>query len=248
MATPTAADLPADLLAIAADWAACADDYDRDLESDDAFVDEFEARNPGLAGLIEGRHDAGRLAAAFVRFEPGDELHRRLCWLCVNAVRMVRHCWDQIAENSDARDRLAELADVLRGGWFLRGEGDEPDWAPLTDAAVAVENDRTIADCDANRVGPVAAAVAFAARFAANGHRRDAAESLQRVQWAAEEGCWWGEPDEPESAGLPFAAWFVAHALPAAWRCEELPPCESGVPVWRVIGADEPRPSGSRPG
>ena len=242
------ADLPEAVASALADWAACADDFDRDRESDDAFVAEFETGNSDLAGLIEGRHDAGRLVGAFARFESGGETHRRLCWLCVNAVRMVRHCWDGIAENPDARDRLKELADALRGGWFLRGEGDEPDWPVLTDSAVAVRDGEKVADCDACRVEPVAAAVAFAARFAANGHRRDAAECLQCVQSAAEEGCWWSEPDEPDAAAQPFAAWFVTHALPTAWRCEELPACDPGVPAWRAVDIHEPRPSGSRPG
>ena len=191
----------------------------------------FCAAHPDL----DGRADAARLVPAFGPFEPGDETHRRLCWLCVNAARMVRHCWDEIAENPDARDRLAALADVLRGDWFLRGEGAEPDWAPLTDAATARRDGEQVNDCDACRVEPVAAAVAFAARFARDSKPADAAECLRRVRGAADEGCWWCDPAEPDTAHAPFAAWFVAHALPAAWGCEELPPCDPGVPVWRVV-------------
>ncbi|QDT14926.1 hypothetical protein [Alienimonas californiensis] len=252
MTAPTAADLdptlPEAVRVEAAAWAAAADapvpegpdstdfSFQPDPaweEAEEAFLEAFDAAHPDLEA--EGRGDVVRLLPACGPFEPGDETHRRLCWLCVNAARMVRHCWDEIAENPDARDRLAALADVLRGDWFLKGEGPEPDWAPLTEAAVALRDGQKVFDCDSCRVEPVAAAVAHAARFARDGRLADAADSLRHVRWAADEGCWWHDPEEPQAADAAFAEWFVRYALPAAWRCQELPPCDPGVPVWRVV-------------
>ncbi|MFH5803235.1 hypothetical protein [Alienimonas sp. DA493] len=252
MTAPAAADLdpvlPEPLRTEAAAWAAVAnapvpagpDSTDFSFQPDpaweaaeEAFLDAFDAAHPDLEA--DGRGDVVRLLPAFGPFAPGDETHARLCWLCVNAVRMVRHCWDEIAENPDARDRLFALADVLRGDWFRKGEGAEPEWAPLTEAAVALRDGTKVSDCDSCRVEPVAAAVAHAARFARDGDRSDAAACLRNVQWAADEGCWWHDPAEPASAPAEWAVWFVLHALPAAWRCEELPPCAPGTPVWRGV-------------
>ena len=239
----TAADLdsllPAALRTEAAAWVAACDGLRIVGEPwQKAFGKAFLAAHPEFDPdrvWMEGPHDMIRLLPAFGPFKPGDETHARLCWLCVNAVRMVRHCWDGIAENPDARDRLADLADLLRGDWFLKGEGPEPDWAPLTEAAVALRDGSMVNDCDACRVEPVAAAVARAARFARDGDVNAAAACLQSVQVAESEGCWWCDPTEPDAANEEFAPWFARRALPAAWRREELPPREPGVPVWRVV-------------
>ena len=176
---------------------------------------------------FEGRDDPARLIPAFGSSAVGNDTHRRLCWLCVNAARMVRHCWDEMAENPDARDALEVLAAHLRGA--------EVDLDPLTEPAVAVRDGRRVSDCDACRVEPVAAAVATAALFALHADVNDAGVCLQHVQAAADEGCWWDDASDARAADRPFAAWFVAYALPASWRCEELPSCAPGVPVWEVV-------------
>jgi len=240
---PAAADLdptlPEALRLEAAAWATVADGL-RVIGTPEqhAFGEAFLAAHPELDSdrvWMEGPHDVVRLLPAFGLFVPGDETHRRLCWLCVNATRMVLHCWDGIAENPDARDRLSTLAGVLRGDWFQKWDGPEPDWVPLTNAAVAVRDGRTIGDCDACRVEPIATAVAHAARFARDGDLNDAAICLQHVQVAESEGCWWCDPAIPDAANAEFATWFALHTLPASWRCEELPACDPGVPVWRVV-------------
>ncbi|NNJ27009.1 hypothetical protein [Alienimonas chondri] len=257
MPAPTAADLdpilPEPLRVEAAAWAAAADapvpegpdstafSFQPDPAwetAEEAFIETFSEAYPDLE--LEGRGDIVRLLPAFGSFDsgdphPGGRGHARLCWLCVNAIRTVLHCWDGIAENPEARDHLSALADVLRGDWFLNGEGDEPDWAPLTEAAVAIRDGVKVNDCDACRVEPVASAVAHAARFARDGDSTDAAACLADVGVSADEGCWWHDPANPESAPEAFAPWFARHVLPAAWRCEELPPTEPGEPVWRVV-------------
>ena len=191
----------------------------------------FTAARPGL----EGRDDPARLLDALPPFDPGGDDHRRAAWLCVNAVRTVRHCWDLTCENPGARAALAAVAG------FLRGENPSPDWPALTAPAVALRDGERVSDCDACAVEPIADAAASAAAFARDGRRADGAACLRSVAVAADEGCWphgvagfsvggrYGTPD------APFGAWLVRHALPAAWRCEELPPCEPGVPVWRVV-------------
>ena len=166
---------------------------------------------------------------AFGTFELGDETHRRLGWLCVNALRMVLHCWDEICDRADARVRLAALAA------HLRGEDSDLMWALRSEPMVPTRDGIVIQDCDVCRVGPIAEGIGFVGRFVLSGEPADAAEALRRARWSENEGCWWHDPDEPSSAPRPFGGWFVLHALPAAWRCEELPPTEPGVPVWRTI-------------
>ena len=189
----------------------------------------FRAARPGLGG----RADEKRLVLAFGDFRPGDLTHRRLCWLCVNACRTVRHCWDGIAENPDARDRLAGLSAHLRGE--DRDDGGRFDLDGATVPAVPLRGGRPIVDCDVGRAGSVADAVAAAAKFVLTADPGDAAGCLGDVWLAVDEGCWWHDPKNPDSAPEEWAAWFVRHALPAAWRREELPPCDPGVPVGAVI-------------
>ena len=237
---PTADDLdpllPAGLRAEAAAWAFFADtpvpagpdstswsfQPDPDWEAaEEAFVDE----HPDL----DGRNDIARLVPAFGPFAVGDDTHRRLSWLCVNALRMVRHCWDEICDGAGATERLSALADHLRGedadlAWALRGE-------PL----VPTRDGIVIGDCDVCRVGPIAEGIGLAGRFVLSGDPAEAAEALRRAQWSENEGCWWHDPGDSSSAPRPFGGWFVLHALPAAWRCEGFPPAEPGEPVWRIV-------------
>ena len=228
--------LPADLRAEAAAWAFFADTpvpsgpdgTSWSFQPDPAWEaaeEAFLADHPDL----DGRNDIARLVPAFGPFAVGDATHRRLSWLCVNALRMVLHCWDEICDGPDARDRLAALAA------HLRGDDPDPDRPVTLEPAVPTRDGLVIGDCDVCRVGPIAEGVALAARFAEGGDPADAAEALRRAQWSGDEGCWWHDPHDASSAPRPFGGWFVLHALPAAWTCEQLPPAEPGVPAWRVV-------------
>lgn len=138
------------------------------------------------------------------------EVKRQVALLCVLAARRVLFGWTELG---CAGDRPAA---AIRAAWdWIHTGRISADWSAHCVPAPAVYDGRIIADCDACRVEPIAAAAARTAYFITTGNPVDAALVLCDARGAALEGI-----ESPDS--LPFEEWITTVAIPAAFELRDL--------------------------
>lgn len=154
---------------------------------------------------LDGEDSAEVLVAAFGDAEPGSPAHRRLSWLCVNAITPIVPYWKLMCDSDGPEQTLGTLRRWL----------DDPatpvDWEAACRPEVALRDGEVVGDCDACRLEPTADAVAAAA-----GYLRSADASLA-VAALDDASCAWSEGCHPEENSGRFESWLVLSVLPQAF-------------------------------
>jgi hypothetical protein len=145
------------------------------------------------------------LVDAFGDAEPGSAAHRQLSWLCVNALTPIVPFWKLMCDSDGPEQTLAALRRWL----------DDPatpvDWSAAGRPEVALRDGEVVADCDACRLEPTAAAVAATATYLQSADASLAVAALDDACCAWSEGC------HPEEKSQRFETWLVLNVLPKAF-------------------------------
>jgi hypothetical protein len=142
------------------------------------------------------------------------EVKRQVALLCVLATRRVLFGWTELG----CAGEQPAVAIGAAWDWIHTGR-ISANWSAHCVPAPAVHDGRIIADCDACRVEPIAAAAARTVYFITTGNPVDAALVLCDARGAALEGV-----ESPNS--LPFEEWIATIAIPAAFELRDLSEAE----------------------
>jgi hypothetical protein len=137
----------------------------------------------------------------------GSENHRRVAFLCLNALQPIAPCWKYLADDNAAERLHSELVAWVQDGSKV------VDWEKACTPLVGIRDGDRIQDCDACRIEPIANSLAATANYLQTGSTDSAVEALLDAWGAANEGCW------PEENG-EFEQWLVSVALPRAYLCK----------------------------
>lgn len=158
----------------------------------------------------EEETDAGRFIAAFGESATESAVHKKLSWLCVNALSMIVPAWKHMCDGNSAEDTYNNLRQ------WLQDSTHPVDWPVAKTPAIARRNGVRVGDCDACRLEPTADAVASAAKYLQSGKPDDATAILVSASYAYDEGC--HSRDAPDR----FEKWLVFDVLQASLDCKPI--------------------------